>query len=383
MSLIKFLILLFILCNIPGFTVAYISSGLGSLTSYLTSLSLIAFYVISKEKHKLPIPFLFLGILYFMLSGLNYTDPDPDNYFLKEFIRFIILIVCSTEVLYRSSKLEIFTFLLIGAVSIIVHALIFPNVFYGFDANYGRFSGFYINPNYAGSICLVGYAISYAIKTKKLRIIGQFIFTLAGILTFSRTFMLIWFLVTLIAIYYNKKNLIVPVIGVLLLFIITFFSDGLSLNTQRFNAIESILTGSQVKTKALEEDSRTATWAIYTDMIMEKPLLGNGYLALQKVYQGHVGVHNSYLMILGESGFIPFLIIIGIYFHLLTKSYLVFKQSPEYFYLSFVLTILLSVNHGYFFNYYSVFVSMYIYIKLKEYSVSNEQDNQKTNTLYN
>ena len=366
MNCVKFVILFLILGNIPSYLSAYFGIGLGSLASYTSSLFLIFFFLYTRKKHKPLFPFILLGILYYMISGLNYDNGEASN-FLKEFLRFLIVTICAVEVLYRTNKKHIYIILLIGAASIIINATVFPLANINFYPTYGRYSGFYLNPNFAGSICLVGFALSYSILPKWFRVLGQLMFTLAGILTFSRGFIVIWLLINVISIYNNKKNIVVPLIGAGVMIAFLALSSMLSLNKQRFKALQSIFeSDSQVQTETITEDSRTATWALYTDLIASKPLIGNGYGKMSKKTALLPGVHNSYLKVLGESGIVPFLLMLGIYSYLIIFSFRSFKAKPEYFYLSCVLSLSLMVGHGYFDDYYNLLVSMFIFIKLRE-----------------
>lgn len=370
MNLLRYIILFLILCNMPSYLLAYFGSTLGSLSSYASSLLLLAYYFLSREKHELIFPFILLGILYYTLSGLNFSEVDPE-WFFKDFIRFMIVVVCAVDLLYKTNNKDIYLILLIGALSIIINAVLFPLANANFYPTYGRFSGFYLNPNFAGTICLIGYALSYSMANKWLRLSGQLIFTLAGLLTFSRSFIVIWMLINMVAIYHNRKNVIAPAIGALVLVLLFAVSSFLTLNTARFSALKSIFSNEQIQSKTIQEDSRTGTWALYTDIIFDKPFWGNGYEYMQKKHSGLPGVHNTFLMVLGEAGIIPFLLIIGIYSYLLFKSYSLFRTYPEFFYLSCVLTISLMVGHTYFSNYYNVLVSMYVLIQIKKLSASS------------
>jgi O-antigen ligase len=347
---LKYCILFFLLCNIPSYLLAYFGGGLGSLSSYTSSLLLITFYFLVKKKSSPLIPFFLLGIFYFLISSINYNQIDLNNYFIKEFIRVMIVIVCGAEVLHKSNSKDIYIIVLIGAISVIVNAFIFPLANANFYPTYGRYSGFYLNPNYAGSICLIGYALAYSFKGT-WKMIGLAIFTLAGILTFSRTFIIIWLVISTFAIINNKKNLLIPVIGILVLVFIFAVSDKLTLNTERFDALESIFSSSKTNTKVIKEDSRIDTWAIYYDSIFDRPFLGNGFESFQRKQPGLPGVHNSYLMVIGEAGILPFIILIGIYFFLLKRTIKYFKSYPEYFFLTCVLILSLLANHGYFNNF--------------------------------
>ncbi|RAJ16056.1 O-antigen ligase family protein [Arenibacter echinorum] len=354
----------------PSYLLAYFGSTLGSLSSYASSLMLLAYYFLSREKHELIFPFILLGILYYTLSGLNFSEYEPE-WFFKDFIRFMIVVVCAVDLLYKTNNKEIYLILLIGGLSIIINAVVFPLANANFYPTYGRFSGFYLNPNFAGTICLIGFALSYSMSHKWLKLGGQLIFTLAGILTFSRSFIVIWLLINMIAIYHSRKNVIVPAIGALVLILLFAVSSFLTLNTARFSALQSIFSDEQIQSETIQKDSRTGTWALYTDIIFDKPFWGNGYEYMQKKQQGLPGVHNTFLMVLGEAGIIPFFLIVGIYLFLLIKSYSFFRSNPEFFYLSCVLTISLMVGHTYFSNYYNVLVSMYLLIQFKKLSASS------------
>jgi len=229
----------------PSYLLAYFGSSLGSISSYASSFLLVVYYFLSKEKHELLLPFILFGILYYTLSGLNYSGPDTE-FFFKDFIRFMIVAVCAVDLLYKTNNKDIYLILLIGALSIIINAVVFPLANANFYPTYGRFSGFYLNPNFAGSICLIGYALSYSMSNKWLRLSGQLIFTLAGILTFSRSFIVIWLLINIFAIYHNRKNLIAPAIGALVLILLFAVSSFLTLNTARFSALKSIFSEDQV-----------------------------------------------------------------------------------------------------------------------------------------
>ena len=285
---------------------------------------------------------------------------------MKESLRFMIAIVCGTELMYRCKPKDFFYIFLIGAFSVILNAVVFPeaNALHGLIQ--GRYSGFFLNPNFAGSACLFGFALSYRIKSKTWRLIGQFAFTLAGIFTLSRTFVVVWLLINLIAIIRDKKNLLVPVIGGVVLIGVFTFTDSKMFETDRFNALESFFDEGPVQTKTLERDSRTATWALYYDMIMDKPIFGHGFMKLQK-RTGHLpGVHNTYLMVIGEAGIVPFLILIGLYGYLLFSSFKQFKNRPELFYIMVIVSLSMLVSHTYFFVYNNVLLSIYVYLELRK-----------------
>lgn len=373
MNIIKYITLFLIFCNIPSYLLAYFGSGLGSIASYTSSFIVLIYFFLTREKNKPLLPFILLGILFYILGGLNYSGTNEEvEFVIKDFIRFMIIVLFAGEVLYKTTNKDIYIILLIGAVSIVINAVVFPLANANFYPSYGRFSGFYLNPNFAGSICLVGYALSYAIPNKILKLTGLILFTLAGILTFSRSFIVIWLLLNIISIYNNKKNMLAPALGSLVLLLVFAISSKLTLNADRFKALQSIFGEEKIQTNTIQEDSRTDTWALYTDLILDRPFLGNGYESFKIKLNGLPGVHNSFLLVIGEAGILPFLVIIGIYLYLLYKGILNFKLYPEYLYITVVLIMSLMVGHGYFDNYYNVILSMYLYIQYNKIA-SNQQ----------
>lgn len=359
----KYILLILILWNIPGFLYYYFSPSLSSLASYFTSAMFLVYFILAPKTEKPAYPFILLGLLYFCFSSINYHYVDVDNYFIKEFLRLMIVVSFSASVVGQTTTKEIYIILLIGVTSIFINALFFPQM----SENIGRAAGFYLNANMAGATCILGYGFSYGIKEKTLRVIGQMVFTLGGILTFSRTFIVIWLFLNLIAIYRSKKNMLAPVIGVVALLLIFTFAEELTLDKQRFSAFQSLLErGDNRSAQTLQEGSRDETWAQYYDLVMEKPWIGHGFMSFQRRVNNKSGVHNTYLMLLGESGFIPFLLHLGIYISMLIWSLALFKSKPEYTNLTLAIMLYMMASHTYFVNFYLIFISMFIYVHLKK-----------------
>lgn len=366
LNLLRYFILASILCNLPSFLLTYFGGTLGSLTSYASSIGLILFFILSRNK-KILLPFVILGMSYFLICSLHLPAVVDEVYFFKENLRFLIFAFCSATVFYNSSEKEIYIILLIGALSIVLNAVVFPTMQPGnFVENYGRFSGFYLNPNLAGGACLLGYCLSFAIKSSWFKLTGQLFFTLGGILTFSRTFIVIYILISIISIYHTRKNLKVPLIGVILFLGIVTFSSKLTLNTDRFNALQNLFGGNSDGAQELNKDTRDKSWALYYDYIFEKPLFGNGYAEFQRQRPSLPGVHNSYLMVIGEAGIIPFLILIITLIQLLKLSFKNFKTKPWHFYSITVIMLLLMASHGIFNNFLMIALATYSFVKLKE-----------------
>jgi O-antigen ligase len=367
MRILRYSILVSILWALPSFVLAYFSPGLGSASSYLTSFLLVAYYIIIKDKGPLPWVFILLGLTYYFIAGLQYTGLSGKDYIIL-IVKYLIVIIGGAEVLRRTSLQELYIVLIFGGLSIVINTMFFPLYNAHFTPVYGRYSGFYLNPNHAGAICLIGLALNFGVKSRKLKYLGFLVFTLAGFFTFSRYFLAMFLVINMIMVYNNKKYLIAPILGAIGLFVIFTFGSSLNLNTQRFNAFKSIFSNKEkIDTETLEEDSRTETWATYKDIVMDQPLFGHGYGKLQGNHFGHVeGVHNTYLMVIGEAGIIPFFILIGICFFFLRRGFSYFKTKPEFSILALVLVTALLVSHTYFDKFSLLFISLYLYFNLTD-----------------
>ncbi|MEP2689887.1 O-antigen ligase family protein [Maribacter dokdonensis] len=362
-KLLKYLLLFLVLCNIPGYLYVFTNTTLSSAVSISTSILLILHFFLSKPWQKPIIPFILFTFLYFTIAALSYYGNEAE--LIKEFIRFLILVICITEVMQKSTYKDLFYILMIGAISVIINAFIFPytNALHGLVR--GRFGGFFLNPNTAGIVCLLGFSLSYSIANIKWRTIGQLIFTLAGFLTLSRTFIVIWLFINFLSIIKDRKNLLVPIIGIVSLTVMVTFTDSKIFAKDRLEALTAFFGAGEVKTETVKHDSRNDTWALYYDQVYEKPFFGHGYKSFQKVTSKSPGAHNTYLMVIGESGIIPFLILIGTFMYLLRYCIKYFKEEPYLLYTLFVVMLNLMASHTFFANYQSITLSIFIFLRIR------------------
>lgn len=367
MKVLRYIILAFILWGIPTFALEIFGDATGSMSSYLMFLLMLFFYFLS-SKSKLITPFLLLGLTYYLISGIIYVI-DFEDYIYK-FIKYIIFIIAGMELVKQTSIKEVFFFLLIGAASVIINAAVF-------QSDYGRYGGFYLNPNAAGFIALVGYCLSFSISNKKLKIIGLFVFTFAGILTLSRYFILMWLILSIVAIIIDRKNTVIFGVGLGSLLIILSIATFLQLNADRFAAIESVVQN-QIERGLLffQEGSRKETWAQYYDMIVDKLFFGNGFETLAGKEGNRQGVHNTFLMTLGEAGLIPFFILIGIFIKLIYKSMIRIKEVLYLGLLVLTIVAYFFVSHNYFDNYIVLFFTLWLYVYTRK-ELAEEQEISK------
>ncbi|WP_164122293.1 MULTISPECIES: O-antigen ligase family protein [Sphingobacterium] len=360
MKYLKIIILFLVFCNLPSYFLIKANATVGQLLSYSTFLLVIAYYLFSKNKKPI-IPFIVFGLLFFLISILVSTQNDEG--YLVTLIKYFIIIVMGASVVTDTTKEDIYIVLLLGCLSIILEAIFIEGIG-------GRYRGFYINPNAAGYACILGYSLSFSIDNKKLKIIGQLLFSIAGLVTFSRTFLLIWILINLLALLINYKNVYKFLAGIVLFALLLSFGDKLDLSTKRMHAFSGILEGKV--NDDLAEESRTETWSHYYNEILNNPVWGNGYHSFSGEIFGPEynsftiknGVHNTFLMVIGEAGFFVLLYFLWIYGSFLINGVKIFNDNPVIFLISFSLVMYMLTNHNYFENNLVLFISMWLYIQI-------------------
>lgn len=369
MNALRYFMLFLVICNIASIAKIGLGDLAGTLTSYATYLLLLVYYFLSK-KRLLPWPLIIFTLLYYSISGLiNVNDAEL---FFNEFVKYMIIVVASSEIARDSKMRDFLIMLILGASTILIHAVFFAD-------DYGRYSGNYWDPNEASFICLMGCCLTYGIKNTKLRLVILLYLTLCGLLTFSRTFFLLWILANIIAIIHDVKNLQASGLGFLTLIIILSLSSILQLNTGRLSFVESIVgddTG--VNIEEANSDSRTETWSIYYDDVLKNPIFGNGFRSFSGISGVKIGCHNTYLRIIGESGIIPFSIYVGILLFILRRSIKLFKPKIYLLLLVVSLMLLQLTTHTFDTSNYIIMITVWLYIQATTSTSDFNEQVQKT-----
>ena len=162
-------------------------------------------------------------------------------------------------------------------------------------------------------------------------------------------------------------------IGFLILSTLFFIDEIVGLNNPRFEQLKRIASNEKVSTREINEDSRADTWALYYDQVLDSPFIGNGWGTFSGV-TGPLGAHNSFLMVVGEAGILPLLIMIAMFFVMFWQGYVYFKYAPNLIMQTIALSLVLLANHNFFNFYYFTFATMWIQYQLMV---------QKNNKLYN
>lgn len=369
-KILKYLILALFMLNLPTVGLNTFGGAVGSIFSYSAFFLLAVYYVL----FLLGPPnmwLLYIGLSYFLISGLQmYVTGDAGSWSIAV-AKYLVLIVFGNEFYKKVTKKEMVVFLLIGATSIILNAFVT-------GTDHGRASGFYFNANPAGLVCLFGYTLCYSLNRKGFRQFSQIVFTLAGFVTFSRTFLLVWIIINLFSLKKDIKNIRIFVIGISAFVSLFVLGELLNLGGKRFEAFKSVFTNER-SSQSLDDDSRTGTWAMYYDSLMDNPIFGGGYSKFKSDGLHSVGVHNTYLLIWGEAGIIPFMGFLIFILYMLHSAYGVFARDQSLFYMAVTIALYLMTLHTYF-EYY-VFLSITLFTYSQIISVKNQPDNRKGQKL--
>ena len=375
MKLLKYAILGLLLLNIPAFLLIHVNDTLSSVISYASFLLLVLYYVLN-ERTEINTWMMLVGITFFSISSLVsqehiiYKPYELVFYFIKYFI----LVVCGNELAKQTSPKTLFFFLLAGALSIGAETFLFENAM----SKIGRYSGFYLNPNGAAFISILGYSLSLAIQHRPLKNLGLLAFTLMGLLTVSRTFLVLWVLATLIYVALFPRNVRILFLGVGFLFLFVAFGDDLPVKNRRIEELQAFLKGEKVNTREVNSDSRADTWSRFTEPLTDSPFFGNGFDAFSgNTSISRTGCHNTYLKIWGEGGIIPFVLFVMMYLVMLRQAWHHLRQAPYLFIMTLSLVIFLTTNHNFFDMAYILFVTLWIQAQL---AVLQRQEDQKTKT---
>ncbi len=339
-KILKYVILLLFIVNIPLVALNSIGATYGTILSYTSYFLLILYYILFTVGRSPNYWLLYLGCTYFVISGLQmYISGDENSWFVG-MLKFFVLMLFGNSLFREVTKKEMVFFLFLGALSVIANGFFIPS-------DYGRASGFYYNANPAGLACLFGYTLTYGLKSKALRQVLQIFFTIGGIVTFSRTFIIVWVLVNLLSIKKSRKNIRIFVLGIGVFATLFIAGELFNLGGERFESFKSAISNDKPKNN-LDKDSRSGTWSLFYEDVLDSPILGNGYGSFQGGGLHNVGVHNTYLLIIGEAGIVPlivFLIIIAKYMILAWRK---FQHDETLLYMSITLSLYLLTLHDFF-----------------------------------
>jgi len=233
-----------------------------------------------------------------------------------------------------------------------------------YRAGYERVAGFFANPNELGLIAnmaIVFLFTSLKNKFKFVNLVLLILVTLASLLTFSKgaiiTTSIIWFVYFFMFIKFDAKTGSKVYIIITVLVSAIFFNkifgelDSILSITQsrRVNQVTNIVSGN------IDDDATSGRLVLFNvglDKIKSNPIIGYGIGSFSMLERNKFGgVHNTFLLIIGESGIFPFLFLIYIFIYFLVLPFFKdFDKNKKFiiFSMTIVLINYMMSTHGVF-----------------------------------
>lgn len=322
--------------------------------------------------------FVTFYLLYLYLSSISYILFNDhiyigNNYLitLRGYLSSLVILLCFYKLTTWSLKHQdfysllsrMYVFLLAGV------ALIFFSSVTGFNLglDMDRASGFFANPNTAAGFILYCLCLTLCFAISEHRKFGflyllfipalfytMFItFSKAGLITFPLVvFLFLGFCLLRYRQLYKPKRrifiwLILSVILGIVIIAINFSSIVEQLSWGQFLRLQRTLAFLSGEFTEATTSERSTLFSIGFQLIAEHPLIGNGLTSFHAydipVNGKHIGVHNTFLLILGESGIIPFLFYIILMLVMIVKSWKLKNLAMSFLCLSILLVYFMHV----------------------------------------
>ena len=277
-------------------------------------------------------------LLYLLISsrfGVSlFAVGDVDGWIMMRIYLSALLIIVAAAVAARHLVVAwpirktfrlLYLVCLLGTASIFL-GMVWPGLYTHFDLHSdleaeGRQVGFFENPNEAGlAVCIAaaaGFAFLVLDKRKVLSIAGILLCLPAVLLTFSRTAILVFMLVTGTQLFISKlvknKAALVAILAVaagMTWFFVGAIGSGTELGVaqhQRVTAMVDILKGDLSDRTT---GSRFRVMAAGLHHCLQRPLDGNGLGFMNRMPGVGQGPHNTFLFMWGDGGILPMLLLV-------------------------------------------------------------------------
>ncbi len=225
-----------------------------------------------------------------------------------------------------------------------------------------RASGLFASPNLAGvhSNFTLAFVLFFILQSKRFSLL--FVATVpivlyAGVLTFSKATMLVsGTLVSLFVIYNlmfffkignkSKKRFIVflvVVCGGLVVSAPQIKQAAGTLNYLQFKRLTEVAAIAQGEVNEETTTDRSVAWKEAITMISKNPILGYGLSSFHNLPKFRLGTHNTYLMIWGEGGIVPFMTLLVFVLTVFYRSFF-WIRDPSYRFLALSLSMIIFIQ---------------------------------------
>lgn len=353
MQAIKYFLVALLLSLIPGqlIRIQLNQNSAVTLTDILVLFTIITFfaYVIVNKKTML-VPgkiFLFGGLFtisaiassVFALTKLQFSEVLISSLFIIRLVSYFLLSVVITTFIKKTEiKSWLKLLMLVAAVFTFIgflQLLFFPDLTsleqYGWDPHVSRLVSTTLDPNYTGGLLVIFSALSVSLYLYKKKIVYLFltcVFTLALLLTFSRSSYLAYLIAMSLIGFIKSPRLIVIAF---ILFLISFIS---------FVQIRERIVGAFLIDKTA--NARIESWQKAIVIFMDNPVFGvgfntyryaqveHGFIPSEDGGGGHSGggVDSTLLLIAATTGVVGFSLYIGWLVAIINQLKRNIKKSP-------------------------------------------------------
>ncbi len=259
-----------------------------------------------------------LNLLYLNFTGIGSVEfrfMIPVIMIIPLFLALSLLYSLDDENLTITRKSIIYAFLI--SIPLIIFDFVSPGFFVNTKIEDARAVATYGNANIVGAVLIVGLILSIDIIPKKFRVIYILYIFMGILVTFSRSNIMLFLLILAVMSFQNKitKKLFFFIIIFIFSFFIFLLFDGQSFLEQNFgivfndNIVQRLaffIGDSGAKSYGMSERQQVLNAAL--NMFYESPFYGNGF-ASTRLWNYHVGPHNTIALTLAEFGVFGFLIV--------------------------------------------------------------------------
>ncbi len=282
--------------------------------------------------------FLFFAFFayYLVVSGIIGLDVEDMFFYFQQLLGTIVVAVAAIMVGWRQAhrpKLDTVMLLFFGVWLLSVIGIFFSAHLRESTAEFGtavRDSGFFTNPNHAGSVAAIAFAIGFALlRTGRHTVLLWLclaVTAVGSLRTFSKMSMLMIMSVALMQLTLsgstikNRVQIFLSSITVLaavfwlLNFGIDMF-DWKAEQLQRLLEIREIIYNLDINDKTTT--ARTFLFKVGLKKFFEAPFFGQGLGTFHTMPEAMgLGTHNNYLMVAGEAGIFALMLLIFFIFRL-------------------------------------------------------------------
>lgn len=315
--------------------------------------------------------------LYLVFGTIYYSHLDsvnqPERYLRAYASSLLVVFALSIYLASLSGTERFFQYLgfvrilmLVAAFSVLFSPLLYlvyanPPLSAGY-----RMGGFFANPNEAAMVGLMAFIliIGMPFKSKVVQSFAVLASAVAVVLTFSKTGILLLLLFVVLYVFLYARLWGRVFLSVLIVFSLSFFIDpslvlhSILNNTffeldqsqqSRVRVMFSVITGD------LSEDistGRSFLWGFALNKVLDTLPSGSGLGSMHHMVGGleefgvWQGAHNALLMMIGESGFVPFLFLIASLLTLIARLLRLERMKVMVCSVAFVLFAEMMVTHG-------------------------------------